>query len=494
VTRNIRLFVIIVVIQVGLAVAIAHRYTAAGNTLKRNGNWVSSKTSAEGGMMGSRTFMDSAKALTRGRVNLGHSFGYQEITYHEPVAARRVAVDFRLNNTEYFALMFNRTDTGMSGIRFSQSPRFESCYFTATTDGEFLSTRPLDLGSWDMHGWAHAEITFRDDGFDATLDDRELVSVTTEIAQPQRIGFRGCETRVYVDNIRIEHAGGVFEESFYRTAAFLRALLIVLLAFAACGALAAWIVRRRGIAPRRALLRTLMLTLVAAMCTGAVLYAYETVLSPYYANRGLATMAAFLDMVEETRTREIRDLHTAQPAPGIRRVLVIGSSQTWGEGAELLKDGWVPVLQRRLGPDFECINAGLRGFRAQRLARIFDENWSRLAPKLVVVNLCNNDRDPKLLSAALEQIVLRSRAIGAQVLFVEEAKSFESDHANVIRNQAAMTVVAQRHDVPVVAMYDYMQSQYARGFLWWDDVHPTGFGHRLIAEHLEPYIRANVSR
>ena len=50
------------------------------------------------------------------------------------------------------------------------------------------------------------------------------------------------------------------------------------------------------------------------------------------------------------------------------------------------------------------------------------------------------------------------------------------------------------HGVPVVALYDYMQSQYARGFLWWDNVHPTGFGHRLIAEHLEPHVREHATR
>jgi len=494
VTRNARLFVIIAVIQAGLAVTVAHRYSVAGNTLNRNGNWISAKASTEGPLMGARTYMAATRSLRRGRVNLGSSFGYQELTYREPVTARRVTFDFRLKNSEYIAFIFNRTDAGMSGIRFSQSSRFESCYFTATTDGEFLSMRGIDLDTWDGHDWAHAEISFHDGGFVAALDGREFACGTTEITQPQSIGFRGCATRTHVDNIRIEHAGGVFEESFYRTAAFLWALLIALSAFAAIDALALFVVRRRGTDPRLALLRGLTLILVAATCTGAVSYAYESVLSSFYAYRGLTTETNFLNRVEERRTRAIRSLHTAQPAPGIRRVLIIGSSQTWGEGAPFLRDAWVSVLQRRLGPTFECINAGLRGFRAPLLATIFDEDWSRMEPTLVVVNLGNNDTDSELFSAALEQIVLRSRAIGARILFVEEAKSIESDHANVLRNQAAMAVVAQRHGVPVVALYDYMQSQYARGFLWWDDIHPTGFGHRLIAEHLEPHVRAHVIR
>ena len=45
-------------------------------------------------------------------------------------------------------------------------------------------------------------------------------------------------------------------------------------------------------------------------------------------------------------------------------------------------------------------------------------------------------------------------------------------------------------DLPVVDMHQWMKLHSRRGFLWWDAIHPTSYGHRLIAERLVDDVRA----
>jgi lysophospholipase L1-like esterase len=52
-----------------------------------------------------------------------------------------------------------------------------------------------------------------------------------------------------------------------------------------------------------------------------------------------------------------------------------------------------------------------------------------------------------------------------------------------------MRAVANAHGVPVVELHRYVHENRGRGLLWWDYVHPTSFGHKLIAECLTREIR-----
>jgi phospholipase/lecithinase/hemolysin len=48
--------------------------------------------------------------------------------------------------------------------------------------------------------------------------------------------------------------------------------------------------------------------------------------------------------------------------------------------------------------------------------------------------------------------------------------------------------VGVEHRIPVVDLHAELKRATERGFLWWDFVHPTSFGHRLIAEALVPHV------
>ena len=67
------------------------------HTPERNGNWQSSKTQLEKGVMGSWSFMLSYRALVKNRLDLGTWHGYHELFLKKPVTFSEASFDFRLD-------------------------------------------------------------------------------------------------------------------------------------------------------------------------------------------------------------------------------------------------------------------------------------------------------------------------------------------------------------------------------------------------------------
>lgn len=73
------------------------------------------------------------------------------------------------------------------------------------------------------------------------------------------------------------------------------------------------------------------------------------------------------------------------------------------------------------------------------------------------------------------------------MLFAQEANSIERRSEAPLH--ATMRRVAEERGIPIADVHGALARQYDRGFLWWDPVHPTSLGHRLIAETLLPEVR-----
>jgi lysophospholipase L1-like esterase len=204
------------------------------------------------------------------------------------------------------------------------------------------------------------------------------------------------------------------------------------------------------------------------------------------------TEAAWLEFEVKSTTGKI-DREHGRAEPRRTRVLVVGTSQTWGAGATRVEDGFVEVLERLLAlsePErrWECINAGIQGLRSPRLLQVFREHWLALEPDILVVNLSNNDKDAEAFAQALNGFVDVAAEHGIRVLFSLEANSIERRPAPPMN--ATMRAVAEERGIPIVDVHGALARQYDGGFLWWDPVHPTTLGHRLIAETLLPAVLA----
>jgi lysophospholipase L1-like esterase len=172
---------------------------------------------------------------------------------------------------------------------------------------------------------------------------------------------------------------------------------------------------------------------------------------------------------------------------GVPLILFLGSSQTEGVGVKRKGEEFVSRLQKMLaGNDSlsaRCINGGISSQNSGGLLNRYLNDWIDCEPSLVVINLANNDVSPEEFRTGLRRFAEVNLMRGIATLFVTEALSVER-FPEGRATQHVMREVAREKHVPLVDMHSHLAACVNDGFLWWDHVHPTSFGHQLIAERL----------
>jgi lysophospholipase L1-like esterase len=180
-----------------------------------------------------------------------------------------------------------------------------------------------------------------------------------------------------------------------------------------------------------------------------------------------------------------------QETDGTIRVGFLGTSQTFGVGAETISDTFVARIHALLAPApggalLETHNFSIPGSSSEILLRRYVELWHVARPDLLVVNLSNNDPDAETLSRNLRVLALEVQREHGRVVFVLEANSVEWDSQGLRLNHAAVRKLGEELAVPVWDLEGYLSSNsiYDSGMLWWDNVHLSSFGQSLTAPWL----------
>lgn len=464
------------------------------NTLHNNGAWLSSKLGLEKGVIGAAAYVLTRPALAMNVLNLGAWLGHQEVLFRQPVRARRVEFDFRLDDDAYLAFVFNKHADGFAGFRFSRNAHYESIAFSATASGRFLDRHPLELGALD-DGWNHAVVEFGEQDVTLGVGGEVVGRWDGMVREPRQVGFRAGAVPARVDNVVIDGGEplGVFRETFAGRRGWPRIILATATALILLhGLLLAFVVARRGgaHAPRIFYLVTVNVSILV----GVGLY-YLTdffVLSHRYAPPGYSRgYVSTIESPAEVRQR-LRETYAPSPVDGTVRILFIGTSQTWGAGARTEDETFVRRIERALNEGaasprrVECINAGISGTDSGDLLRYYREEWIHWDPRVVVINLATNDMRPDVLGSNLAEFLSLNRAHGIRTLLVMEANSTEHEREQLRLNHEAMRRIAAAHPTPVVSLHTYLAGRYDAGFLWWDFAHLTSAGHELAAERILP--------
>jgi lysophospholipase L1-like esterase len=466
----------------------------AGNTLHANGRWESTKVGLDHGILGAVSFVATRTALHRRHLDLGVWHGFHELLLRDPVRLERLSLRFRLRSGGWLAVISAHDGERFDALRVSADPDFPPACLAGTAAGAFTAKRPVALPD-PGRGWHSLALVREGDALRVELDGAALARCPVSLPGPARVGLRGSAAdHVEVDDVRVESSGppGVLVEDFanHRRAGVLFAALLA--AVAALDGAVALRVSRRGGAAAPALAAV---NLVVLLCAGLALLADAVYFGRLHPER--IDFAGFENRIEyeaQITRRLAREYPLAAPPPGVRRILVLGTSQTWGSGAARPEDVWVRRLEAglaagaRLGERFELIDAGLPGDDAEELRESFAESWVAWRPELVLVNLGNNDRDPERLARELERIAEIARQAGSRVAFIPEPNCTESRSEKSLRGlltkHAAMRAVATRLAIPVVEVHGPLAAERDGGFLWWDRVHLTSYGQERLAKHL----------
>lgn len=490
---------LLILVQVAGVALGAWFWAEFRNTLERNGRWMATKERLEMDVMAARAYLTDRHALAYGQLDLSAWHGFQEVLWREPVAPRRIAFDFRLSDGSWLAFVFGHDGEEFAGLRISASPLFRSHFLKGLASGEFTVVEPVELPALDRADWIRLEAEFGDGRVAVRLNGAPLPPFACDLPPLGRFGFRSGQQPVFVDRVELETRDGHVVRETFTNVRDLRFALIVGLAAIVVLDLAILALVRLSTGLRRHGKKLG----VSAVVTATVLIVAAVLLRDRFARSywqpDLQKEEAWRRQETAQVVREVAGEHAAQEAGGgVTRVLVVGTSQTYGSGAARRSEGMVPTLERLLNADrsdprtYEVINGSVSGSRSEQLLELYETTWSRLDPDAVVINLSNNDANRrKRFQESLEGFLALTAERGIPTLFVLEATSVERS-VRGLPLHPVMRSVAKEHDVPLVDMHAWLRDHAQRGFQWWDVIHPTSYGHRLIAERLVDEVRALV--
>lgn len=483
------------VILVPTALICCQTYLTSHNTIVANGNWHSSKCSLATPPMGSFPFIESLQALAHGHLNLGAWHGFQEVFYRKEIDIERASFDFRVQDRGYFTFFFHREGGVRTGIRLSANDLFPSAWLRVTEEGRFLEKRPVREALLTPGRWSRLSLHAHDDRLDVDVDGISIPVTITVPSILNTVGFRGCIKEVLVDNVEIQQhdvqATIVEDFSNGERGPAVAIVCLAVLIVANVGLLLS--LRMAGVSSIDIHLAAAAVNLaVLILGAGPLLFVsfYHAERYPTVTSSAPGEQRAYKRNLELVRN-DIKEKYRAEPDSTVYRVLFLGTSQTYGEGARRNDERFPQVIEHRLNSraddsvHFECINAGVRGSESGRLLDLYRTEWISLRPRIVVINLSNNDAFSEVYARAfphnLRGLVRLSEENNAKVLFVLEANAFEACPDDLPLH-ATVREVGRQEGIAVVEMHNYLKAHYDDGFLWWDGVHATSFGQQLMAD------------
>jgi lysophospholipase L1-like esterase len=512
-------------------------------------------------VMGSYPFMLTRNALFRDRLHLGEWHGSNEVSLNNLVQPAAIEYRFRLSRGAYAYFIFNRSQSGHDGVRLSRDQRFPGIFYQADRTNKFTSRTPLYSNAVVSDGWHSLTLSFVPGKVSANLDGSEIGSMPVAIKEQQIIGVRGGLQPADIESVRITGIDGrpVFYESFTNRRHYWTILpgvgisSLLLISLAAIPVFRARSDKEAKFAVFRCLMGLGVAIIVLSLLFGFDYYFWSSRYlylgylpedaHPHYLAMSAESLRKRLFMVptdlrgvsEFPVKQEVREsisrwpggtqmaftpvvkfdhLHTDVPEflsdeqlratlPKDNRTLriaFIGTSQTYGSGAEVVSDTFVARCHHFLsaifsGVSVETYNFSISGSASAELLAKYRETWKFTRPDLVVINLSNNERNVDAFNSNLHALADEIRGAGGQAVFLLEANAAEADHHYLEMKHSTVRKLGQELNVPVWDLNGYLSSAgvYDSGMLWWDHVHLASYGHALVAEWLVPQLVPRLS-
>lgn len=467
------------------------------NSLAKHPDWRSTKVGLARFVMGAAAYVSDQRPLTRNRLGLGEWFGFQEVMYARALDLKQLDATVRFEPDGYVYVIYDARDDGFSALRLSARRDLPNASLRGSPVGGFTSVTPLTLSASVAANVNHSvRVRFEPDTARVFVDGTPAGSFARR-SGPQRIGFRGGQRAVWVDEVTLRLAdGSTIRESFANTAH--RAVRVLAL-FGAAGVLLVivgmgmqqWLsidVRMIG------LWMVLGLVGLATLASGA--YAYEFFKPRLYRRADADAKqgeSAWLGSVRDKILAQLRRDYPETAGADVYRIVFLGSSQTWGAGATTPDDVWVHQLEGLLNREglkrrVECVNGGVLGFVSPQVVQM-ERDLLPLHPQAIVINLSNNDKDTVAFRANLDSMVTMAKQANIAVVLLQEANSPEqrvvdNPNGDLAPKHRVVADVGKAEGVPVIDMHSYLASKNDTGMLWWDFVHLTSYGQRLLAEKL----------
>ncbi len=495
-----------------IAVPLALLRSECVNNLVNHPDWSVSKLRVEMELMGRQSYLTGTQALAGNRLHLDAWHGYHELINRQSFRPEAVEFSFYLADDAWLCFIFNRRrvfeydNEQYNALRFSTNPHKPSAYLSVNAAGEFLDKTPIDTGSLlRANARNKCNISWEGSGIAVTLNDHAIGVLNCPSIGSQHIGFRGGANPASVDYVRVEQKEGKPYRTYFSryeglnrkriwTSIIRHSTCIALILFLAIGVM--YFVTRQ--------LRTAAAVVIAVCATIALTLwpwlAYDRyIMARRYPIVDNQLIDVERDAVEQW-TQSVKEALSARypidEHPEGDTIILIGTSQTWGSGASLRAQSWANLLEKYLWDlndgigEIAVMNAAVPGSNSGELLPLYQEFLSQYRHDVLLISLGCNDKDLAAFQENLAQFFALARQHGAHPMLLTEALSMDQA-AEGPEFTPDMGKIAQAHDVPWLNLHEALRDRHDDGFLWWDVVHPTSFGHRCIAEIIMPFVMTN---
>jgi lysophospholipase L1-like esterase len=471
------------------------------NNLLNNGNWESEKLKIDA-LMGAQAFVSNPQALAYRALDLGEAHGFNRVVSRETFEDLARA-EFRLwtSKESYFYFLFNVTDDSLLALRFDSGSN-EVSFNHVNRAGKFLSSKKKAISSpLIAERWSRIQVYFQGARCGISVDGGDTVWFDAGTTDSQRIGFQGGFHSVFVDSVRLyDRTDALLLKDDFDSAYsfqnipripiyFLLFLFFIEILFSPVFHFTS------------SFSEIVSIGSVSVIIAGFVASIwYLPVLASKHIHLNYQEVFNVSEFQKKRRGLVLERLGTklSMQDEYSRKILVIGSSQTEGVGAYTYEESFVSRLEMLLnssesGVSYECYSLGISAYSLHQVLDEYRRLLESLRPDIAILNLAHNDEVYLALDTyedALLEFISLNRDHGIKLLLVKEAVSPEfSEHG--LRAHRIIDSAGSKYNIPVIDTHGYLLEQDRSGFLWWDQVHPTSYGHFLIAEKMYDFMQVN---
>lgn len=509
----------------------------ARNTLRHHPEWGLGKLLAPlEGSMGARECARTRNLLAGNRLNLAAWHGFQEVLLERGVNLQSLRFRFWLDDQAMLYVILSKNPQGSAGVRLSRWQPLSSGSWRADPQGGFTSWH--DLALHPGPGWHTCVLSQTGTDWTIALDAGPASSLGLAELAAGTAGFLGSYAEARVDDVEVQATGeAAWHEDFRHSrpfwgwlgtlwallwlasvllspnrASFFRVCTVLLAGtlLLACGCLFDlhyWSSRYHAamggedrVVPGHEVARGLEGLENVRLAAAAALEPWDPApptpvflrryLGGYHPSRPSSWLQIYRGGRPEAiyladNAEAIKRFLASGPLPA-RRVLFLGTSQTWGVGARRRDERLVAQVARALGEDVLLINAARCASVASELVARYEDRLLAFHPILTVVNLGNNDSDLNQLGSSLGRLYELNAERGIRTLLLLEANAAESNPRRLLEAHRMMLEQAAVLDIPCEDLHGFLSSERAlrSGILWIDFVHLSSHGQRLAAHWL----------
>lgn len=530
-------FLVILLLQICVVIFISKIFLLSNNTLSNNDNWTSGKMSLSMGVMGAEQFFTQTQPLNRNHLNLGSWHGFQEIISKDSFNFNSLEFDVLLSNDAYLVTYLQMTTDQKIGFEIGSDQSKNNC-LSINQDGQFIKKTPLENVVIQSNEWVHITADITENIINIKINNQYFSCLSTELI-PSQIGFKNGYSDVLLDNIVVKKSENtVFKEKFENNHDLSVYILFSFIVISIVDVL----IFKMPLIRKKSFIFFIIATTISIVFSLAIFYGYLLFVFSYnypsiksFISNLQTKEAQWVDNTVEVISQQIMDIYEDNSD---QTILFIGSSQTWGAGASTQEKRFTQVFEKLINentfiasdstkvkttptdkennttsvvpddgteqamlastesaqPFIPVINTGIPGTTTNELLMEYQEKWITLKPKLVFLNLASNDFtygiDEYTYTQNIESFIKLNNENGIKTILVAEAYSNEintPNHFHIVLKQ-----IAEQHHIPFIDMHSYLEEKSDTGLMWWDFIHPTDYGHELIARNLyEQFTKKN---